>query len=355
MTNLSLLRAAMPCAASLCALSSASLAAPSYTLVGQYSVASGLAGVDVLPDGRLVGVRADGVIVAQAAANSSSWGQIGAIDASLLNPFGPSFLAASPDGSRLAIGDGNFGAGSSVLLVEVNTLDPMSISAASSVALANYAGRWANNDTLFVSGAAGFSGGIVSQLSASTLSTRTVIDSIDGASGGVITDGTWLYTGNGFAFDSAPGSSQTGEVRAFLLTDLANGAAPLSFESAGIAVADALSAASLAIDALGNLVIGGAEFGGGESGFFAVIGADLLSDALAGAGIVPDSLELRLDPSGGGAFAYSVLFNSITGETIAISGGTAYRFAIPAPGAGLPVLATGLFVAGRRRRERSAA
>lgn len=355
MTNLSLLRAAMPCAVSLCALSSFALGAPNYSLVGQYSVASGIAGVDVLPDGRLVGVRADGALFAQTAANSSSWAQIGAIDAALLNSFGPSFLAVTPDGSRLAIGDGNFGAGSSVLLVDVNTLDPMSISAASTVALANYAGRWSDNDTLFVSGADGFSGGIVSQLTASTLSTRTVVDSLDGASGGVITDGTWLYTGNGFAFDSAPGNSQTGEVRAFLLSDLANAAAPFSYEASGVAVADALSAASLAIDSRGNLLIGGAEFGGGESGFFAVIGADLLSDALAGAGIVPDALEQRFDPSGGSAFSYSVLFNSITGEAIAISGGVAYRFAVPTPGAGLPLLASGLFLVSRRRRERSAA
>ena len=137
----------------LCALSSASLAAPNYSLVGQYSVASGLAGVDVLPDGRLVGVRADGALLAQTAPNSSSWAQIGAIDASLLNPFGPSFLAVTPDGTRIAIGDGNFGAGASVLLLDAASLDPMSVTAASVIDLPNYAGRWSDNDTLFVTGA----------------------------------------------------------------------------------------------------------------------------------------------------------------------------------------------------------
>src|SRR5690606_28490553 len=134
------------------------------------------------------------------------------------------------------------------------------------------------NGTLVVTGARGFEG-IVSELRADTLATRTLIDSLDGASGGVATDGVWLYTGNGFAFESAPGNSGTGEVRALRLSDL--GDTPLSFEADGVAVADALSAGSLAIDALGNLVIGGSEFGG-ESGFFSVIGADLLADALTG-------------------------------------------------------------------------
>ncbi len=336
----------LSCAAALCCAAS-SLAGVNYTLAGSFTLADGLSSVDTLADGRLIGVRADGALLAQNAINSSAWSQVGAIDATLLNSFGPSFLAVTPDGSRIAIGDGNFGAGASVLLVDTLSLDPMSVSGAVSVELANFSGRWADNDTLYVTGAADFSGGIVSELSAASLSTRVVINDLQGGSGGVATDGAWLYTGNGFDFDDMSGS-ETGEVRAFRLADLDG--APVSFENGGLAVADALSAGSLAFDSLGNLVIGGADFStGGENGFFSVVGADLLSDALVGAGIVPDSLETMLDPSGGSAFAYSVLFNSATGETVAIADGVAYRFTIPAPAS--VVALSGVLALVRRRRE----
>lgn len=339
---------AWPCAV---LLSCSSLAGVNYSLAGSFSIADGLSSVDTLADGRLIGVRADGALFAQSSVNSSSWARVGAIDASLLNEFGPSFLSVNPNGTRLAIGDGNFGAGASVLLIDVASLDPMNVSNVTSVASANFSGHWASDDTLYITGAADFSGGIVTELDASTLSTRVVINDLQGGSGGVVTDGTWLYTGNGFDFNSGPGGgSETGEVRAFRVSDFTG--SPLSFEQDGVAVADALSAGSLAIDSLGNLVIGGADFApGGESGFFSVIGSGDISDALLGAGIVPDSLETMLDPSNGSAFGYSVLFNSATNETIAISGGVAYRFAIPSPGAGaLGALAFGVVCTRRRAR-----
>ncbi len=337
---------ALPCAV---LISSAAFAGVNYSPAGSFSIAAGLSSVDALSDGRLIGVRADGALFAQSSVNSSSWSQVGAIDAALLNEFGPSFLSVNPGGSRIAIGDGNFGAGASVLLVDVASLDPMSVSSATSVAMANFAGRWASNDTLFVTGAADFSGGIVSELDASTLATRIVVNDIQGGSGGVVTDGTWLYTGNGFDFDDMSGSA-TGEVRAFRLSDFTG--SPISFEQSGVAVADALSAGSLGLDSLGNLVIGGADFApGGENGFFSVIGSDDLTNALLGSGIIPDSLEVMLDPSNGTAFGYSVLFNSATGETLAIADGVAYRFAIPAPGVGsLGALAFGAFATRRRAR-----
>lgn len=347
MTTLLRLITALPCAALLC---SAAFAGVNYSLAGSFSIADGLSSVDALADGRLIGVRADGALVAQSALHSSSWEQVGAIDAALLNEFGPSFLSVNPGGTRLAIGDGNFGAGASVLLLDLASLDPMGVSSATSVAAANFSGHWASDDTLYITGAADFSGGIVTELNASTLSTRVVVNDLQGGSGGVVTDGTWLYTGNGFDFDPTPGTSETGEVRAFRLSDF-NGS-PVSFEMSGNAIADALSAGSLAIDSLGNLVIGGADFAdGGESGFFSVIESNTIADALLGAGVVPDSLETMLDPSNGSALGYSVLFNSATSETIAISGGVAYRFAIPSPGTGaLGLIAFGALSTRRRAR-----
>jgi hypothetical protein len=350
MTTLIRSAAALSCAIAAASFPSVSIGGVNYALAGSFTLADGLSSVDTLADGRMIGVRADGALLAQSGVHSSTWSQVGAIDASLLNAFGPSFLSVNPGGTRLAIGDGNFGAGASVLLVDVASLDPMNVSNTTSVASANFAARWLSNDTLYVTGAADFSGSIVTELDASTLSTRVVVNDIQGGSGGVVTDGTWLYTSNGFDFDPTPGTSETGEVRAFRLSDF-NGS-PVSFEMNGVAVADALSAGSLAIDALGNLVIGGADFAvGGESGFFSVINSNIIADALLGAGIVPDSLEAMLDPSNGTAFGYSVLFNSATNETIAISGGVAYRFTIPAPGAGmLGLLALGAL--SKRRRSR---
>jgi uncharacterized protein (TIGR03382 family) len=350
MTTLIRSAAALSCAIAAASFPSVSIGGVNYALAGSFTLADGLSSVDALSDGRLIGVRADGALLAQTSVHSSSWSQVGAIDASLLNAFGPSFLSVNPGGSRLAIGDGNFGPGASVLLVDIGALNPMSVSNATSVASANFAARWSSDDTLYVTGAADFSGSIVTELNASTLSTRVVVNDIQGGSGGVVTDGTWLYTGNGFDFDPTPGTSETGEVRAFRLSEFDG--SPLSFEQGGLPVADALSAGSLAIDALGNLIIGGADFAvGGESGFFSVINSNIIADALLGAGIVPDSLETMLDPSNGSAFAYSVLFNSATNETVAISGGVAYRFTIPAPGAGaLGLLALGALSTRRRAR-----
>lgn len=340
--------AALSCAAAAAALSPASSAGVNYTLAGSFALADGLSSVDALADGRLIGVRADGALLAQTSVNASSWAQVGAIDAALLNEFGPSFLAVNGAGTRLAIGDGNFGAGASVLLLDIAALDPMSVSAVASVATPNFAGRWSGDDTLYVTGAADFSGSLVSELDARSLASRVVVNDIQGGSGGVATDGTWLYTGNGFDFDDMSGS-ETGEVRAFRLADLAGG--PVSFEQGGLPVADALSAGSLAVDSLGNLVIGGADFApGGESGFVSVVGSGPLADALLGAGVVPDSLEAMFDPSNGSAFAYSVLFNAATNETVAIADGVAYRFTIPAPGAApLGLLACAVFAPRRRR------
>jgi hypothetical protein len=321
--------AAISCAA---VLSCTTLAGVNYSLVGSFTLADGLASVDSLADGRLIGVRADGALLAQTSVNSSSWAQVGAIDAALLNSFGPSFLAVTPDGSRIAIGDGNFGAGASILVFDTASLNPMSVSGVTSIALGSYTGSWLNNSSLLVSGGDA-NGAYVAELDAGVFTTRLLVNDVGGASGGISTDGTTLYTGNGFDFDTK-GGSETGEVRGFDLAALLAGAEPESFETTGIPVADALSAGSLAIDSLGNLIIGGSDFfSGGESGFFAVVGADLLADALAGGGIVPNSLEAMLDPSNGSANGYFVLFNDATNEAIAVADGVAYRYTVPTPGA----------------------
>lgn len=343
----------LPLVALSCATAPAIAAPPSYSLVGSYTPS--VAGVwDIaragVAAGRAYTLTSGGEIHLQAAANSAQSSLVGRIDASLLSPFGPAFLSLSPDGSTIAIGDGNFGAGARVHLLSVSALHPALISTPSSVASANTSAHWASGSTLYVSGSDASLGSVVTSIDASTLDARVVVSNIGGASGGVVTDNQFLYTGNGFDF--APGGSDTGEVRAFSLaaiTAAASSGAPLDFEAAGRPVADALSASSLAIDALGNLFVGGGDFfgGSGDLGYAAAVSASAIQAALAGGPIAPDTEERRVSPNG--VDFYGVTFNTVTGEWLVSASGTIHRFAVPTPAAtALGALAIALTT--RRRR-----
>jgi len=208
-------RAAVACAIG--ALAVPALASvPSYTLVGSYSAPTGA--WDVLSDGRLVSIDSSGVIRAQSQVNGASFSRVGSIDGALISSFGASFLSVSGDGSTLAIGDGNFGAGASVYTVDVASLSTSGASLATGFAVGNFAGAWLDGSTLAISGSDNASGAsVVTRLDTLTGDTRVLVNDLAGASGGVATDGQYLYTGNGFSFG---GGSDTGEVRAFGLADL---------------------------------------------------------------------------------------------------------------------------------------
>ncbi len=310
-------------------------APPSYSPVGSYTPS--VAGVwDVARAGSAAGLAytltSGGEIHLQDAANSAGSSLVGRIDASLLSSFGPAFLTLSPDGSTIAIGDGNFGAGARVHFVSVSALHPVFISTTTSVAAANTSAHWASGATLYVSGSDATLGSVVTSIDAPSLDARVVVSNVGGASGGVVTDGQFLYTGNGFDF--APGGSDTGEVRAFSLaaiTAAASSGAPLDFEAIGRPVADALSASSLAIDAQGNLFVGGGDFfgGSGDLGYAAAISGSAIQAALAGGPLAPDAEEQRVSPAG--VDFYSVAFNAVTGEWLVGASGTIHRFAVPAP------------------------
>lgn len=348
--------AALIACAGVAFLSSAALAGvPPYALVGTFSLPQGASAYDVLPDGRLIAIVGND-IVRQDAINTSSFSPLGSVPAGTVGSFGASFLRVSPTGSTIAIGNNVFGSGNAVHTLPLGALSTGAPTPTTSWTLPNTDAHWADNDTLFVTGFD--SQARVFELDLAAASTRAVVSDIGGASAGVVTDGTWLYTGNGFDF--APGGSSTGDVRAIRLSDIASLApgATISFETQAVPVARALSAASLGFDALGNLLVGGGDSGApGQIGFAAVIDADTVNSALLGGSLATDSDGARLFAAGA-TDSHFVRFSAATGEllvtyydnSIFAPGATVYRYAIPAPGM---VAFAGVFLAFGSRRRRA--
>lgn len=326
-----------------------SAAIPSYTLVGQFAAPGHT--FDVLPDGRLVSIDSGGTVFVQDALNTGAYSALGAVDFSI-SMFGASFLRVSPDGSRLAIGDGNFGGGSSVGVVSMADLSFGGPSAGvSAVVVGNNDAVWADNSTLYVNGSdnSSFSPDVF-RVDVETLSATRVIGPTGGGSGGITLRDGVLYTADGFNTDM--GGVFTGNIRAFGLGDLpasGSGDPAVAFLS-GVLVADALSGSSLGFDPFGNLLVGGGDFfsGSGDFGYAAVIDGAAIAAALAGGGVAPDSSELRLSPAGPDVF-YGIRFNAATEELLVIGGGTVYRYAVPAPGGAAAFAVVGVFAARRRR------
>jgi hypothetical protein len=300
---------------------------PAYTLVGSFPL-SGSAW-DILPDGRVVSISGS-TISAQTAPNAGTFAPIGSVPAGTVASFGASFLRASPDGSRLAIGDNVFGAGARVHFVSTAALNTAAPTPTTSILSGNYDADWASNSVLYVSGFG--TGSQVFRIDADALTTRTVITGIGDGSGGVAVSGGTLYTGIGFD----AGGTTTGQIRGFDLAALDSAITPVNF-AAGAFAATILSAASLDTDRFGNLLAAGADF----SAFPAVTGYASVLD-------LPGGNRLDLSPAGTGR-SYRVRFNHATDELLVVSGGTAYRYAVPAPGAAAALAAASLLAARRRR------
>lgn len=329
-------------------------ALPAYSLVGSFELPAGATVWDTAPDGRVI-TLVGGDVYRQDALDSSAFTRLGSLPAGEIPSFGAAFLRISPDGSTLAIGDNYAGGTPDVLLVPTLALDPLAPTTPTRLALDHSEADWASNSTLFVSGST-IAGSFIAMVDVPTLTSRQVIGNINGAAAGVTSDGTYLYAGNGFAFG---GPSQTGEVRAFPLSAITSSPTPLDFENAGIPVADALTGSSLGFDGFGNLLVGGGDFfgGSGDLGSAAVIDSGAVAAALAGAGVAPDSAELRLSPR----LATDSYFSRWSGasdellvgffdNTTFTSGSTIYRYAVPSPGAGAMVMLAGARLSVRRRR-----
>ncbi|MFG0331371.1 MAG: hypothetical protein ACF8PN_15900 [Phycisphaerales bacterium] len=305
---------------------------------------------DALNDGRLVAVDGDQILI-ELAAGAGEYALGGLLPAGSISEFGASFVSVSPDGSRLAIGDGRFGS-AEVHLVEVADLSGGIVSPQSFVQ-ENFDAAWMNNHQLAISHAdpVSFLGRvtILDMLSGDRVS---LID-IDGASSGVTfaSDGS-ILVGNGF--DTVGGA--TGEVRSFassLIDDaLAGRIGPIAFGS-GALVTDLLSAASLRFDADGHLFVGGGDFIAGDAEYFAILDDEAVREAIAGGVAAGIDDAFTDDPNALDFSFYGAEYNAVTGEWIVSNFDDPFLYhyrLIPAPAGGVAMLA--LFVATRRRRPR---
>ncbi|MEL6498790.1 MAG: hypothetical protein AAF937_06410 [Planctomycetota bacterium] len=275
---------------------------------------------DLQPDGTILAIAADGTVLTQDQINGSTYSPTGAtIGPPNSSGFGASFVSVSPDGQSVAVGNGEFSASNAVSIFAAADLNtPGTAAATTTITTPNFAADWADNTTLFVTGATSDTfTTVVNQLDITASTSTTVVTPAGGFSGGVAANNGTLFVGAG----------DTGEVRSF---DASFPIAPVDFIT-GAAVATANSAGS--IDALGHLVlIAGQQFGG--------IGSAFVIDQSTG-------LTATLQPAGPDAF-YGGYFNPITNELVVTANGTGFVYAIPAP-ATLALAPLGL-VALRRRR-----
>ncbi|MEZ6233913.1 MAG: hypothetical protein R3B68_06965, partial [Phycisphaerales bacterium] len=329
-------RAAGALAGSLAGIGVASAALPDYQLVGSFPLPVGVNSYDVLPDGRALAIVGTSVF-AQDALHSASFSVIGSVPTGAVSSFGASFLRVNPSGTRAALGDNDFGPGAEVFVFDPAALSTASPVAGSTYAIDNFDAHWAGDDTLYVTGG-NVTDTLLTRLDAATGAFGAVVNTIGGASGGITTDATYLYTANGFSFT---GPSATGDIRAFPLASLTPGS-PLNFETQGSPVASVLSGNSLGFDTLGNLLVGG-----GPDTFAAVVdGAEALAAASGGPAA---TTLLGLSPTGA-TDSHFVRLNPATGELLVttFNDTTVYRYAIvPAPGTLVLVC---VLANGRRRR-----
>ncbi|MEM9658218.1 MAG: PEP-CTERM sorting domain-containing protein [Planctomycetota bacterium] len=318
-------------------------------------------GFTALPDGRLLFI--DGAdVVAETAAGSRNFATIGSLDPSfpLADDFAPAFVAVSPDGGTLAVGNGggptfvDFQIG----LFPVADFNLGTPTSGSQLAFNHFSATFLDNDTLVV---ANGNFGSPSQVFALELdgTSTLLVDGVGGASAGIAVDaGGNLFTGNGFA-DSDPSTlSMTGDVKGFAAADwqaALSGGAPVDFENSGELIVSALSANSLGFDSAGNLHVGGSNsFGGGDSDFFALASASAVDDALAGLGVVDrlDPLAFRAldpDPLADSGSGYRLVFNAVTSELIAASNGMGFVLAVPEPSAAILLVIAAAAILRRRK------
>ncbi len=276
---------------------------------------------DALDDGRLVAIVNDEVYV-ESSAGSRAFELHGSLPSADISPFGAAFVRVSPDGTRIAVG--NNGGSSASPLYQVGVFDVASLTG-DWYAAPHFDAEWIDDRYLAVTAASEGGTSIVTALDIQSADPASptnpvIINNIGGASGGITFDQLGnLYTGNGY---SLAGSSGTGATKAFEYSTwtepLSGGPAP-DFELEGTLIIDILSASPLALDADGDLIVGGGDFyGSGEGDFVAVVNALIVNRALAGMGPADpaDPTQVRrLDPDTTSEVNfYSVYYNNAKRE-----------------------------------------
>ena len=307
-----------------------------YTLTGSFSLPSASV-FDVMGDGRLV--HLDGAnVYTEDSVGSHTFSLLGTLpNADMPDPqlAEPAFIRVSPDGTRLAVGNGG---GSTWSNYQIGVFDLAALTG-DWFSAEHYDAEWYDDTHLGVTAGGGGPPGIVTALDTSSSPASpinpTIVDNIGGYSGGITFDSAGnLYTGN--AFDAA-GPSDTGWIKALSAaawTPALTGGLPADFEASGVLIADLLSATSLGFDGEGNLHVGGGDLygGSGDYGYAGLVRSSVVADALTGGNPADplDPLEVRkLDPAG--ADFYDVNYNTFSGELYIRDGDTVYTYAVPEP------------------------
>ncbi len=264
---------------------------------------------DVAPDGRLV-VAVGLDIYQEDAPGAGTYSLLGTLPGTP-PMFGPAFLRISPNGSKVAYGDNAGGVG----IYDLPQLTGAVFNAS------HFDATWLDDDHLAITDF-----GVVTLLDVNSTDPMNpanpiLIQNIGGASAGITFDAAGnLFTGNGFTIG---GPSVTGDIKVFdalSWTAAITSGVPLDFENDGQFLGNVLSASPLGFDGRGNLLVGGGDaFGGGASGYAAVISRGAVRDALAGAGVLDPNDPIRalqLDPNPSSGSFYSVTYDPASGELL---------------------------------------
>ncbi len=328
----------------------------SYALSGSFNLPQS-SEFDVLGDGRLVSlVGAD--LYAETAVGSRAFSLLGTLPGADFNagPYGgPAFVRVSPDGTRIAVGNGG-GASWNHFQVGIFNLGDLS---GHWFNVNHFDGEWIDDTRLALTASATGQTSAVTALDTSSNPAGpinpAVVANIGGLVAGVAFDTAGnLFTGNGYA---SAGPSDTGWIKAFPAsswTAALLGGTPVDFEAGGTLIADLLSAAALGFDAEGNLHVGGGDYAGGDDqDNAALVRSSAVADALAGNGPADPYNPLqvrRFDPDAANPYNfYDVNYNNVTGELYVREGATVYVYSVPEPGSCALALALVSLVTARRR------
>jgi len=251
----------------------------------------------------------------QAQAGSSSWDKVATTDPAE-QAMDPSFIVTTPNGEKIALGMGLeqplYVFPTSLLSVD-EPPDLTTVAGVRAYAHSYYDAAFRDGRYLFFNAGAGPQGDEAYTSAIYVVDTEIdgpsaislAIANIPGASAGIVFDEAGdLITGNGYDDDE----QETGELRIFTAADIAGSiesGVPLLYRESGLVVAkNVLSAASLGIDAEGNLFVGGGDVVGretGQLGFAAVIDHGVLKRVLDGGSPVDpasdeDIMRLAPDP-----------------------------------------------------------